>query len=316
MTDLRNNITCWVLTEGIAGTENQCIGIAENLGVSAEIKRISLGWPWSVFSPYLKLEKKSSFTPQLSPPWPDILIASGRKSVAASRYIKKQSDGKTFTVQVQDPRISPEHFDLVAVPEHDGLRGSNVVVTTATPNRVTPEKLEEAKHQFPGLSKIRSPRIAVLIGGNSKKHKLDEKLALKLGRQLVGLNGGLMVTASRRTGEKNRKIIGETLENTDAYVWNGSGENPYFGFLAWADYILVTSDSSSMLSEAASTGKPVYIIELEGGSKKFTRLYQNLMRQGAVRKFEGQLEQWNYDALQDAKAVADRIIKDFSNRKP
>jgi mitochondrial fission protein ELM1 len=106
----------WIITEGLAGTENQCLGVAEALGVTPEIKRVSLKQPWKLLSPYLGFEKAASFAPPLCGPWPDLLIASGRKSIAASRYIKKASGGKTFTVQIQDPRISLAHFDLVAVP--------------------------------------------------------------------------------------------------------------------------------------------------------------------------------------------------------
>src|SRR5262245_41653904 len=126
-------ITCWIVTEGLAGTENQCLGVAEALGIMPEIKRIRLRQPWKSFSPFLGFEQNMTFSPPLQPPWPDLLLASGRKSIAASRYIKKASGGRTFTVQIQDPRISPSYFDLVAVPEHDPARGENVIVTAASP---------------------------------------------------------------------------------------------------------------------------------------------------------------------------------------
>ena len=102
------NITCWVVTEGLAGTENQCLGVAEALGIVPEVKRIELRQPWKSLSPYLGFEQNWSFSPALTGPWPDLLLASGRKSIAASRYIKKASGGKTFTVQIQDPRIFPK----------------------------------------------------------------------------------------------------------------------------------------------------------------------------------------------------------------
>ncbi len=303
-----DNSTCWIVTEGIAGTENQCIGIAEKLGLSPGVKRIGLRWPWSILSPWLGFERACTFSPKPEPPWPDILIASGRKSIAVSRYIKRKSRGKTFTVQVQDPRINPSAFDLVAVPGHDSLRGDNVLVTTATPNRISAEKLETAKSRFNHFSKIRKPRVAVLIGGNSKKYRIDADFMRKLAEDLVRLDAGLMVTASRRTGEEAGKALYDSLQNAGAFYWDGKGDNPYFGFLAWADYIFVTSDSASMLSEAASTGKPVYMIELPGGSEKFGRLHENLIRHGAVRRFKGELEKaWNYEPLDDAGIVAGKI---------
>ncbi len=303
-----NNITCWVVTEGIAGTENQCIGIAEALGVDPLVRRVRLRWPWSLLSPYLGLEQAWTFSPALEPPWPDLLIASGRKSVAAARYIKNKSGGKTYTAQIQDPRIRPDCFDLVAVPEHDRLRGANVMVTKATPNRISAERLAKAREQFDLFSSVKSPRVAVLIGGSSKAYRMGENLMRRLAGQLADLDAGLMITASRRTGEANRKILEQALAGKDAYIWDGTGDNPYFGLLGWADYILVTADSSSMLSEAASTGKPVYMIGLEGGSPKFERLHENLKRHGAVRVFSGKLEEpWSYTPFKDAAEIAERI---------
>ncbi|MEZ5919300.1 MAG: ELM1/GtrOC1 family putative glycosyltransferase [Alphaproteobacteria bacterium] len=98
------------------------------------VKRIALRQPWKSLSPWLNYECARTFIPALEPPWPDLLIASGRKSIAASRYIRKMSGGKTLTVQIQDPRTNPAQFDL-AVPAHDPTRGENVLVTTASPNR-------------------------------------------------------------------------------------------------------------------------------------------------------------------------------------
>jgi len=304
MTKHAKDITCWIITEGIAGTENQCTGIAEALGVEPEIKRIHLTWPWNLLSPYLGFEKPGTFLPALEPPWPDLLIASGRKSIAAARYIKRKSGGITFTVQVQNPRVNPAEFDLVVIPAHDRLEGDNVITTIATPNRITAGKLAKAKSDFTHLSRIREPRIAVLLGGNSKNYMITRSIIEQLAVQLAKLDAGLMITASRRTGEDNINVLREALKGTDAFIWDGSGDNPYFGFLAWANYILVTADSASMLSEAASTGKPVYLIPLEGGSPKFDRLHNKLIEHGSVRPFEGRLESWTYEPLADAGLVA------------
>ena len=129
----RKPLSCWIVTEGLAGTENQCIGVAEALDIPVEIKRIRLNNPWKTFSPYLGFEGNFTFSPALLPPWPDLLLTSGRKSIAAARFIKRQSSGRTVTVHLQDPRISAHHFDLVAVPAHDSLRAENVIVTAAAP---------------------------------------------------------------------------------------------------------------------------------------------------------------------------------------
>ena len=309
MQDFSKKITCWIVTEGIAGTENQCLGVAEALGIDADVKRIALRQPWKSLSPYLGFEQSWSFSPALLPPWPDLLIAGGRKAIAASRYIKKMSGGKTFTVQLQDPRINPKHFDLVVVPRHDPARGDNVLVTTATPNRITQQKLDGAKQQFSQFEKFDGPRIAVLIGGTSKAYTMTPEITRKLAEQLRQVEGTLMITASRRTGAENEKILHEALNGSGHYIWDGSGDNPYFGLLGWADVILATADSASMLSEACSTGKPVYMIPLDGGHPRIDKLHENLRQSGCLRNFDGQFEAWTYAPLNDAGAIADEIRK-------
>ncbi|MCC6598147.1 MAG: mitochondrial fission ELM1 family protein [Alphaproteobacteria bacterium] len=300
---------CWIITEGMAGTENQCLGVAEALGLAPDIKRITLREPWKTLSPYLRFESAPSFTPALQPPWPDLLIASGRKSIAASRYIKRMSEGKTFTVQIQDPRISARHFDLLAVPEHDPTRGENVIVTTATPNRITATKLAVAREEFRAFSALPAPRIAVLIGGTSKAYTLTPTIMESLVARLKKLEGGLMITASRRTGAENEQLLRDSLKDSGHFIWDGQGKNPYFGLLAWADFILVTADSASMLSEAATTGKPVYMVDLEGGTKRLNAMQENLIRSGAVRRFSGTLEEWDYEPLNDSRKIALEIQK-------
>lgn len=302
------NITCWVITEGMIGTQNQCVGVAEAMGLSILIKQVSLRQPWKTLSPLLGFEMACTFLPPLNPPWPDLLIASGRKSVAASRYIKRQSGGKTLTVQIQDPKTNSHQFDLVAVPFHDNLRGNNVIVTHGAPNRITMEKLNVARQQFaPLFEKMSTPRIAVLIGGNSRTHTLTRTITEEFTSQLYNLNASLMVTSSRRTGQENLKLIQNKLSNDKNFIWDGAGENPYLGMLAWADYIIVTADSVSMLSDAGTTGKPVYVISLEGQSARFDRLHSHFNEIGITRPFKGNLEAWSYEPLRDAQLIADSI---------
>lgn len=305
----------WVLTEGIAGTENQCLGVAEALAArlpaTIEVKRIGLRQPWRTLSPYIGLECAGTFTPGLNGPWPDLLIASGRKSIAASRYIKKKSKGKTFTVQIQDPRVAPHQFDLVAVPQHDPTRGRNVIVTTAAPNRITPEKLAEAATQFaPLFSHFPLPRIAVLIGGPTKKNAPDAKSRENLAQALTDLaqNAALLITFSRRTDQETKHLISQ-IKGPSIYIWNGTGNNPYMGMLAHADYIIATNDSTSMLSEAASTGKPAYAIPFVPLTGRQKKLLENLIAHGAVREWTGTLAHTPCPPLRDAERMAEIILE-------
>lgn len=305
-----HNPTVWIITEGIAGTENQCIGVAEKIGFPYEIKRIQLKQPWRTLSPYLGFENSYTFCPSLSPPWPDILITSGRKSVAAARYIKRRSPCKTFSVHIQNPKISSRNFDLVAVPRHDDYNGDNVIVTDASPNKITGEILERSKDSF-DFSTHQSPRIAVLIGGKSNAYSMDKEMTETLARDISRLEGSLLITCSRRTGEENTHILKKTLDNGHNFFWDGTGDNPYFSMLAQADYILVTSDSASMISESCTTGKPVFMIPLEGGAKRINRLHSRLLSSGKMKLFNGIVEDYSYEPLNDAQMVADEIKKRF-----
>lgn len=308
------NISCWIITEGLAGTENQCIGVAEALGLTPQIHRISLRQPWKSLSPWLGFERAESFSPALpAPPWPDLLLVSGRKSIAAARYIKRASQGKTFCVYLQDPRIDPATFDLVIAPQHDPVAGDNVVKTLAAPNRITPARLQEEAAHFPDLQAMPAPRIAVLIGGNSKAHRLTPFIVQQLCDQLKPLQDSLMITTSRRTGAENEALLRQALSGHHIYFWDHHGANPYFAMLGLADYILVTNDSASMLSEAASTGKPVYALPLEGGGKRIDALLKHLIDYGAVRLFDGKFEPWSYTPLNDAGKAAQVIEERFTS---
>lgn len=310
--------SCWVVTEGIAGTENQCLGLAEALGLRPHVKRVGLAKPWKLISPYIRVGKAALTGDLLAPPWPDLVIASGRKAVEAALYIKKQSRGKSFIVQVQDPRISPRHFDLVVAPQHDPVRGENVLLTTGSLHRVTTEKLHGEAAKFPALNDLPHPRVAVLIGGTSKAHQMSAPVVGQLIDQLKKLSSQgaqLLITASRRTGAENRKRLMTELSPHAALFWDGLGENPYFAFLAQADYILVTEDSVSMTSESISTGKPVLVIKLEGGSKRINRFHALLQQQGFTRPFTGKLETWSYTPPCDTQAAAAETMKRFKLRK-
>jgi mitochondrial fission protein ELM1 len=305
------NKTCWIVTEGLIGTENQCLGLAEALGLKPIVKRIKMKSPWRQLSPWLNWGHQYALaagSDNIDPPYPDILIASGRKSIGAALHIKRRSNGRTFLVQVQDPRINPKHFDLVVALQHDPTRGDNVIVTTCAMHRVTPEKIAAEKAKFAALLELLpQPRVAVLIGGTSKAHQMTAESTQKLTDQLLSLKASLMVTVSRRTGIDNARVLRNALKGPNTYFWEGEGENPYFALLGFADYIVVTEDSVSMASEALSTGKPVYIASLEGGGKRLGLFHKLLQEQGYTRPFTGQLETWSYTLPRDTIKAADEI---------
>ncbi len=314
------DLSCWIVTEGMAGTENQCIGVANALGVTSQIFKSGLKQPWATFSPWLGLETRTTFDINFIPPWPDILITSGRKAIAAARYIKKQSAGKTFTVHLQDPRVNPNQFDLVAVPYHDPTRGENVIVTDTAPNKITDQALLEAKNDFKQFAQYTSPVISVLIGGKSKAYEMTQNTVSDLISKLQNIqkehNATLLITASRRTGEESRALLNQAFPNNkQTFFWDGEGDNPYIAFLGYADYILVTADSVSMVSDALSTGTPTYIIPLEGGARRIDLFHRHIIDQGYARKFEGKIEEYAYNPVCASDQIAQDIHKKLGMRR-
>lgn len=313
---LSNTLQCWVLTDGKAGMESQCVGLAEKLGLTPVVKRISPRLPWSKLPPQLWISPFSALSPAgdiLEPPWPDILIATGRQTVALALAIKK-ANPSTLTVQIQNPTVDLKRFDLVIAPAHDRLVGGNIVSTAGALHGVTPQKLEDAGKAFSSrYADLKKPLIGVLVGGTNKKYRFTkenaEQFASLLKEAVQSSDGSLAITPSRRTGAENLKILKTALSEQPADIWDGSGDNPYFGILALADSFVVTGDSVNMVSEAVATGKPVHVFQLSGGSAKFSRFHHELERQGKTRPFNGKIEHWNYPGTDDMTLAAGAVEK-------
>lgn len=305
----------WILTNGMAGFETQALGVCEALGLTPEVKRVAPPAPFRWLAPHGPAAPDAA----IAPPWPDLLVASGRQSIPYARMIRRKSGGKTFTVVLQDPRVAPSNFDLVWAPAHDRLEGANVLTTLLSPHRLTAERLrEEAARIEPEVAHLPHPRIAVLLGGANAVYTFSEAAAARIGAQLAGLSdhfhAGLMVTPSRRTGEAQSRIIREHLAGRPAVMWDGTGANPYFGYLGQADAVVVTCDSVNMVGEAIFTGKPVYVIELDGGSAKFRRFLDGVYVYGAARPFAGRLESWEYKPLNATHEIAEAIRRAMKAR--
>jgi mitochondrial fission protein ELM1 len=320
------------VTDGNPGGLNQCLGLAEALGVSPTVKRVALRAPWRQLSPFLRLGHTYAFAKDsdaLTPPWPDLLIASGKQSIAAALHVRamgKRDGHRVVTVFIQNPGIAPSHFDLVIAPEHDRVVGENVLSTRGALHRITRERLEEgAAKLLSRVAHLSRPYISALIGGANASYSLgpDEitKLADALKRAARETGGSLLITASRRTGEANITLLKSALSETPSFIWDGEGDNPYFGLLGLADHIVVTNDSVSMVSEAVATGKPVYVFSLPGKaggsrkSRKFARFHADMADAGWTRPFNGSLEKYDRPtvaqetirAADAVRAVLDRI---------
>jgi len=301
----------WVLTDGRPGHISQTLGLAEALTATPVVKVIGLRPPFRQLSPFLgwaggrALSGKSA---RIKAPWPKLVITSGRSAIPIALAIRKASQGATCLVNVQDPGFCRRSFDLIVVPEHDELTGGNILSTAGALGRVTPGKLAGAAAEFgPELQHLPSPRVAVLIGGANAVFQTPDDVVRRIARDLAAVaatGAGLMVTFSRRTGPAMETEIGDALAGSNAVIWDGTGANPYFAYLALANHIVVTEDSASMVSEAAATGKPISILRLAGGSPKFGRFHAAMAKRGVTREFTGRLEHWTYPPLDETARAA------------
>jgi uncharacterized protein len=318
--------TCWVITDGKAGDETQCVAIAEALGLAPQIKRVAPRVPWVWLMPWGPPDpREAPGRPggPLAPPFPDIAIASGRRAVASLRALKTASAGRTFTVFLKDPRTGAGTADFIWVPEHDPLRGPNVMTTPIAPHRITPERLAAARSDPPALlAALPSPRVALVLGGDSRAYRFTGEDILRLTAQVAALGNagaGLMATASRRTPGALVEGVRAVVRQKHGVFWDGTGENPYVAMLGLADAVVVTADSTNMVGEACATGRPVLVFEpterRSGSAAKIRRFLKGLEDAGAVRSFQGHLESHAYPALDCTTQIAAAIAAAFRGRQ-
>ncbi len=318
-------IAIWAVSDGRAGVAAQALGLAEAVArrtnAAVTSKRVALRTPWCWLPPGFipgPLQALSLDSDPLEPPWPHLWIGCGRHSLPFSMGVREWSHGRTMVVQLQDPRINPREFDLVAPPSHDDLEGPNVWPTLGAMHRATPERIAEEAARFGPLAARPSPRIAALIGGKSKRQTISARRADLISRALIGLQedegGSLLVTLSRRTPDPARSVFQRSLKPKSALFFDGEGANPYFAILNAAEFIIVTADSVNMAAEAAATGKPVFILPVDGDPGKLAGFHQALYERGCARPFLGALERWTYEPLLEADRIARRLIEVLAAR--
>lgn len=305
--------TAWVLSNDIVGMDNQSFGLAEALDLDCVKKRVVVSAPWRYLPPNLwlmPLHFLGAGSDTFAPPWPDVVIGTGRLNTAVAVAIKRASGGRTVNIRVQHPQMSLREFDIIAAPQHDALQGANVFSTLGAVNRVTRARLDDASQKFAAeYADLPRPLIGVLLGGSNRKYTLDADFAERLADQLLQAQqqhgGTVLITPSRRTDAVVIDVLRRRLPN--AKIWDGVSENPYFAYLALADYLVVTADSVNMASEASFTGKPVYVAGLTGGNNKFEDFHRSLQARGCTRPFTGELAHWQYQPLDETRRVADEI---------
>ncbi|XP_022935405.1 mitochondrial fission protein ELM1-like isoform X1 [Cucurbita moschata] len=269
---------------------------------------------------------------------PLLVIASGRDTISVASSIKRFAPENVFVVQIQHPRSRLDRFDLVIAPRHDYysltpqaqqqipwlLRrwitpceppGKNVVLTVGALHQADFAALRCAASTWHDeLAYLPKPLLVVNIGGPSSNCRYGVDLAKQLATMLQNVLwscGSVRISFSRRTPEKISKLLVEEFStHPKVFIWDGEGPNPHLGHLAWADAFVITADSVSMLSEACSTGKPVYVIGADRCTWKFADFQKSLAEQGVVRPFTGKeviSESWSYSPLNDTADAANRV---------
>jgi mitochondrial fission protein ELM1 len=275
----------WVLTDERIGSNNQSIALAEQLSQHYITKNIKynnlIKLPNFIRRGSLlgiNLKKSDDLNTN---EYPDVLICAGRRLSSVGLNIKNKSQGKTFVINIMNPNLPYNKFDLILLPKHDDTkpvikaRNKNIIETNGSLNKVKLDRIdnEKAKWQIE-LEKMPEPRIGFIIGGDTKSTKFPAENFGKTTKQLSDLTkklgGSLLITTSRRT---SYECLQELKKNLDCkyylYDWNDENTkspehrnplgNPYFAYMGISDYLVVTGDSMSMVSEACSTGKPVYV---------------------------------------------------------
>ncbi|XP_027066165.2 mitochondrial fission protein ELM1 [Coffea eugenioides] len=362
-----------IIGNGIAGAENQCLGLVRALGLSHTLYRVTrprggindwLRWlPVSLHKNLHNVVKRFRVTgfsgiaeakahyiaklarETLDKDGPTLVVASGRDTISVASSIKRLAPENVFVVQIQHPRSKLNRFDLVVTPRHDYyplapegqqqipwfLRGwitpreppdQKVVLTIGALHQVDSIALHRAASLWHDeLSPLPKPLVVVNIGGPTGHCGYGVDLAKQLISSLLNVLstcGSLRVSFSRRTPKQVSDILVRELgSHPKVYIWNGQDPNPHMGHLAWGDAFVITADSVSMLSEACSTGKPVYVIGTERCKWKFADFHKSLQDRGAVRPFTGEedmSERWKYVPLNDTEEAAAQVITALAQR--
>ncbi|WP_437202192.1 mitochondrial fission ELM1 family protein [Planctomicrobium sp. SH664] len=310
----------WGIADGAAGHGSQVRGLTEGLGGESQVFDCTLAAPWKYLPGFCvpRQQRILRAAVDLNSPAPRVLVSCGRQAATAS-WILRHNEPRTFAVHLQHPQSPLERFDLIVVPEHDGLTGRNVVTTRGALHPLSPAALATAAAKGPmgGLEQFDSPFVAVLLGGPNRYFPFTPEDTARLAhrlQQVAAAGHRLAIIPSRRTPAHAISRF-ETLFGQDHLVWTGKTENPYRSALALASHLIVTGDSISMVSEANATGRPVYVEMLNERrpARKFARFHQLCQQRGLIRPFTGELEDWSYEPLYEAGRIAALIHDRLAN---
>jgi len=302
----------WVVAEAFAGMQSQALGLTDAAGLTADIRTITPRGVWRHIPGRFWPRPLASVAPRLDEALPELLVGCGGKAAAVLAALRPRARG----VIVQHPRIDPRKFDFIIAGRHDELTGPNVFVARTAMHRVSPARLAAAASEWaPRFAHLPRPLVSVLVGGANGRFRLGGAEAAALAGQLAAMmtrdRVGLVLTPSRRTDPAVTATFARVLGPLGAEIWGGAGDNPYFGMLALADAIVVTVDSVSMVSEAVATRAPVLLAELPGASRRIGMFLRDVIDAGRARPYQGRLETWPVEPLDDTAAAAAAMCRRF-----
>ena len=304
-----------LLTEGYHGMISQVEGLAKALNADFQHKIVRLNWLWNYIPPKLSpvsrlILKDGQYITENEKF--DLVISCGRKSVIPSIFIKKKNK-KIFTIHIQDPKVRFNNFDLIVAPEHDELKGENVITSKGAIHYITRLEIEKARSYL--LDKIQNEKIVSLIlGGPNKYYNFSNEELTNIFREIkssfISQGYKAIIIPSMRTPKRIINLaINEFL--TDGFVVNSVDKQAYLSSLAIANSIVVTCDSTSMISEAAISGKPIFVAHMQPkrNNYRFKRFYKLFRELGVTKNLGEKVENWTYNNFNEAERIAAIIIR-------
>ena len=306
-----------LLTEGMHGMISQVEGLAKALDIDFTHHKVELNHFWKLIPPNLSPISQSVFK-KINHDDFDVIISCGRKSVIPSIHLKNTAKKKVFNIHIQDPKVDLNHFDFIVAPEHDGIEGQNVISTKGAIHYLTESEINENKDYLNSFIKKDERKIwALIMGGPTKYYEYSKENIKAIFENLNNLNKQnnfqLVVIPSMRT-PKNIIQYAKDYFGENHTVIETIDKKAYLSALAISEKIVVTCDSSSMISEAALTGKPIYVANIspKKNDKRFQR-FRNLFKELNITRILGEeIENWNYQKLDETNRVAN-IIKQKIN---
>ena len=305
-----------LLTEGMHGMISQVEGLAKALDLDFMHEKIELNNFWKLIPPKITPIQSFVFKNQIYEKF-DIIISCGRKSVIPSLYLKKKFKKKIMNIHIQDPKVSLDNFDFVVIPEHDGVNGKNVITTKGAIHYLRDEELDGNKDYLKSQIK-KENLITLIVGGPNKYYDYNEEsikeIFSKIDRNFIKKGFQLIFIPSMRTPQKIIDLA-KNFFNNDQIIFTEVDKKAYLSSLKISNYIVVTCDSTSMISEAAITGKPIYVAQMPSIKKneRFVKFFELFKSLNVIKDLGNTVENWNYEKLNETNRISSYIKEKIKN---